>query len=180
MSGNAARRKAWEAMRAMRTFTTAALQLEVDIGDRNVRSFCKALLDAGYVSLKRQRVNGRPGSLNIYRIARDAGPRCPAIGEDGKVRDAPTSAARRKAWQSMRILRIFTLASLQSTAGIGERNARHFCNLLKATGYINLVSRATGRPGSHNTFRLVRDTGPKCPIIRDGQVFDPNNRALGV
>jgi hypothetical protein len=180
MSCSEPRRRAWHAMQELRVFTAAQIQAAGELGRRNVHMFCKALLDAGYLTVETPRVKGRRGSLDVFRLVRDTGPECPCVDEKGKVRDPNTStrlagAARRKAWQSMRILRAFTTAQLQATAEIGERNARHFCQALRDAGYLLVTAPATGRPGSFSRYRLVRDSGPRCPSVRrDGTVYDVN------
>lgn len=83
-------------------------------------------------------------------------------------------------WQSMRILRRFTVADLVITAEAGESMAGKYVRLLQRTGYLRLAAPlASGQPGSRNVWLLVRGAdGPVAPIRRkDGSgVYDPNTK----
>lgn len=97
-------------------------------------------------------------------------------GAHSKTRVRVAGEARQQAWQTMRVMRRFSVADLCTTAAIGESNAQKFVTSLARTGYI-VVSRdrVNGRPGSRPIYQLVRDTGPRCPIRwTDGRVHDMN------
>lgn len=82
-----------------------------------------------------------------------------------------------RAWQAMRVLRRFTTADVIMTAEVGESACRKYLRGLALTGFLVLErGRVSGRAGSRDVWRLVRDTGPVAPIRRwDGTgVFDPN------
>lgn len=86
-----------------------------------------------------------------------------------------------RVWQSMRVMRRFTTANLQATAEAGESAVRKYLMALRKAGYVRLVQqRSSGRPGSHDVWALVRDSGPVAPIRRaDGSgVFDYNANVL--
>ena len=77
-------------------------------------------------------------------------------------------AVRNKVWQSMRILRRFTIPDLCRTSGAGRENVRKFIKRLETHGYVeqqgNYVS---GRPGVYRGMRLVKDIGPFYPTRCD-------------
>lgn len=83
-----------------------------------------------------------------------------------------------QAWQSMRVMRRFTQADLLTVApAVGKSALTKYCRALEAAGFLRIVQpRLNGRPGSHNVYMLVRDTGPKAPIRhRDWSgVYDRN------
>ncbi|MEJ1402533.1 MAG: hypothetical protein RPU61_03315 [Candidatus Sedimenticola sp. (ex Thyasira tokunagai)] len=86
--------------------------------------------------------------------------------------------ARDRAWQSMRILRQFTIPDLMGTADMGKDNARRYIRGLVLAGYL-IVSRKkrNGHKGGHEVYRLVRDTGPRAPRLQtDGRTYDPNEQ----
>ena len=84
----------------------------------------------------------------------------PTIPNRGKVRG--------KVWQSMRILRRFTVADLCRTSGAKRSNVRKFVKRLEVHGYIaQQGSFAGGRPGVFRGLRLVKDTGPLHPMRCD-------------
>lgn len=84
--------------------------------------------------------------------------------------------ARGNAWRSMRILRRFTSAQIETAAPIAHDNAARFIKQLLTTGYLRLdQKRIPGRPASYNVYVLARNSGPLCPICwTDGRVHDPN------
>lgn len=83
---------------------------------------------------------------------------------------------RARMWQSMRVLRTFTVADMQATAEVSRASATHYVRALRDAGYV--VSAGSKPRGSRSEFiayRLVRNTGPYGPrVARDGSVFDPN------
>jgi hypothetical protein len=87
---------------------------------------------------------------------------------------------RERAWQSMRILRQFTLPQLQVTSGISYDNAKKLVQRLEQAGYlVRTHAPRHPRPGAFITWALVRNTGPAVPIIRQPRtgpvtVWDPN------
>lgn len=97
-----------------------------------------------------------------------------------RVRNSAGTAKRAKAWQAMRILRRFTLPQVEMSAEIGESNLQRFVRALTRSGFLRLDrARQLGIPASCNVYRLVRDTGPKAPIVgNDGCVYDENTRTL--
>lgn len=88
--------------------------------------------------------------------------------------------ARDRAWQSMRILRQFSLPDLVATAEIGQANARKYVIGLRRSGYLVLArEKDEGRAGGHEVYRLVRDTGPRAPRLQsDGCTYDPNQHQI--
>ena len=77
---------------------------------------------------------------------------------------------RCKLWQSMRILRRFTVADLMrtippETKGLSHTNAGKFVQRLAAHGYLSKVSGFRGgRPGDYQQYQLVIDNGPDYPV----------------
>lgn len=90
--------------------------------------------------------------------------------------------ARAKAWQAMRVMRRFTVTDLVTTSGIGEDNCSKYVRRLARAKFLRLSkARACGVPGSCHVWLLVRDSGPRAPILRtDGTVYDPNTRTVHI
>ena len=88
--------------------------------------------------------------------------------------------ARDRAWQSMRIMRRFTLPDLMATAEISHDNAKKYVRGLVLSGYVRVVvERASGRKGGHAVYQLLRDTGPRAPRLQtDGRTYDPNEHRI--
>ena len=57
----------------------------------------------------------------------------------------------------------------------GENTAQSYCTMLLATGYLRVVQKANPAASKKAIYRLIRNDGPKPPMIqRVKQVFDPN------
>ncbi len=77
----------------------------------------------------------------------------------------PQTALRNKIWQSMRIMRRFTIADLCRTAGAKRGNVRKFVKRLECHGYVEQIGNwSPGRVGVFRGLRLVKDIGPKYPM----------------
>jgi hypothetical protein len=87
-------------------------------------------------------------------------------GYKGMVPDrARPGVMRLKVWQSMRILKRFTVADLCRTSGAKRNNARKFVQRLVAHGYVAVLPGfVSGRAGSYRSYRLVKDCGPNHPM----------------
>ncbi len=87
---------------------------------------------------------------------------------------------RDRIWQSMRVLRQFSLPDLVATAESGYANTRRYVRGLVNSGYLRLVQPvASGRRGGYAVYRLVRDTGPHAPRLQiDGRTYDVNRREV--
>lgn len=73
-------------------------------------------------------------------------------------------SARNQIWQSMRILRRFTIIDLCRTSGATRTNVRKFIRRLEIHGYVvQHGAYIGGQVGVFRTMRLVRDVGPQYP-----------------
>lgn len=78
------------------------------------------------------------------------------------------SAVRCKIWQSMRIMRRFTVVDLCRTTGASRSNVRKFIKRLEVHGYVAQQGEfAGGRAGEFRGLRLVKDIGPRHPLRCD-------------
>jgi len=87
-------------------------------------------------------------------------------GIKGMVSAKPRpNAVRRKVWQSMRIMRRFTVPDLCRTSGAKRNNVRKFLRRLREHGYAApFGTYVSGRTGSFQSWRLVKDAGPDHPL----------------
>lgn len=87
-------------------------------------------------------------------------------GKKGMIAGKPgRNSVRLKAWQSMRILRRFTIPDLCRTAGARTNNMRKFVRALARHGYVGKFGGyVSGRSGDYQAWRLIRDTGPDYPL----------------
>lgn len=75
-------------------------------------------------------------------------------------------AIRNQIWQSLRILRRFTLPDVCRTIPEGAKyaNVRKFVSNLHRHGYVAKAAGYTsGRAGSYQVYTLVKDVGPNYP-----------------
>lgn len=84
--------------------------------------------------------------------------------------------ARYHAWQSMRMLRQFTISELVATAEISASNIDKYLRVLRACGYVRTTqAKRNGSKGGHQRYLLVKDTGPNPPRCwSNGVLYDPN------
>jgi hypothetical protein len=96
-------------------------------------------------------------------------------GKKGQKRH-PKATARERAWLSMRIMREFSMADIQATAEISRSNLDKYLSLLARYGYVQKVGWVNrGKRGGYEKLLLVRDTGPKSPLVlRDTGMRDLN------
>jgi len=98
-------------------------------------------------------------------------------GKEAFCRSRPGNEDRQKAWHCMRLRVRFTLSDLEVIAAIGYTNAKRYVRMLERAGYLRRVARSNGRPGVCAAWVLIRNSGPKAPILRTTdppQVYDPN------
>jgi hypothetical protein len=90
-------------------------------------------------------------------------------GVKGMVYSRPRQrTVRRKIWQSMRILLRFTIPDLCRTACASQSNVKKFVRNLTIHGYVaKHGDYVSGRKGSYQEFRLVRNIGPDYPTVCD-------------
>ena len=83
-----------------------------------------------------------------------------------------------RVWQSMRILRRFTVVDLMTTAELGDSAISRYVRALAKAGFLRLAQPLqNGHIGSRNVWQLVRGLdSPLAPIARTNRsaVFDPN------
>ncbi len=85
---------------------------------------------------------------------------------------------RGKAWKVMRAMITFTATDVAITAGVPYENIKHFIQCLIAAKYVRMEGHRAvpGRSGTDRMLRLVKNTGPRCPIQKSLRwLFDPNN-----
>lgn len=81
---------------------------------------------------------------------------------------ARRDTARHKVWQSMRIMRQFTIPDLVRTTGTTRSNIRKYLWALIRHGFVRHGSdNVRGRTGSYMSYMLVRNPGPDHPVSCD-------------
>ncbi len=98
-----------------------------------------------------------------------------------------TGGLRAKAWWVLRKNRRMTLAELMLTVCDGkeksaETNLRRWLNNLVDAGFMTRERVSDGKLTSNGSYQysLVKDIGPKAPVVRVStrEIFNPNNNEI--
>ncbi len=88
--------------------------------------------------------------------------------------------AQDKVWRQLRNLRKFTIYEVAELTGLPYRNISVYISALSRAEYIRLIGLRKERPGSaprSKVWMLVKNTGPKTPVLRRC-LLDPNLNKL--
>jgi hypothetical protein len=110
------------------------------------------------------RIAGQPVRFAIADAAERAA-QPPQVNATGAARPR-LRTAREKLWSAMRVLREFDLPTLTMTSGASRRSAEELINVLHRAGHLRQLVRGNPTTGVWSTYRLVRNSGPKAPIVR--------------
>lgn len=160
--------------------TTAALSQLTGLPQKSVNVACCRLVLRGWI-VRRER--GCYELTDEGRRALDAGEQLTSGKPGERDRDIPNRPTRQtdrdRMWTTMRVLKKFQIAELETMAGAKYDNARRYVWRLERAGYL---ARLRPEPGSAPTsnglqrWLLIRNTGPATPIYRykSGTIYDPN------
>lgn len=161
------REKIWTAMRQEKTFTQSRIAELAECKSPKVRDYLHSLKASGYVRLIQAYT---PRTQALYELVRDTGVDAPRVRRDGS---ALPPGGRRRMWDAMRILEVFTITELVEASSLPEapvafNEAQNYCAWLARGGYL------AGK-GAVWRFIPVKFTGAKAPqIVRVKALFDPN------
>lgn len=161
----------WAAIRKLRTFSKLDLEAETRAPLGTLQTYLRGLTLAGYLS----RSDSARLTPATWTLVRDVGVEAPRVTRDGKT--VTQGDASQRMWQTMRIVKQFTLAELVAVAQVDYLAARSYVRLLLRARYLRSTIEAVPRRGRQAQYRLVPalDTGPRAPMIqRIRQVWDPN------
>lgn len=169
------RQAVWDAIRQMAgddlsgTLALAQIIAKTGVLRKTVKDYLLSLVAAGYLTSVGD---------EVWKLTRDGGAHAPRVRRDGKA--VTQGSGTVNIWRSMRMLPNFSVASLAAhstteTVKVSETTAKAYCTMLLATGYLRVVQKASPVSGKKAIYRLIRDDGPRPPMIqRVKQVFDPN------
>jgi hypothetical protein len=144
---------------------------ETNASRDTVREYVTRLVKGGYLESLPPDQSRQEAFYRLVRRSRDY----PRLRKDGK--ECPPTK-RESMWRTMRMIKRFDYRELGVSAStedtpIKERDAADYCKHLLKAGYLKVITKAT--PKSPHRYQLIRDTGPKPPMIqRVKQVYDPN------
>lgn len=100
-------------------------------------------------------------------------------GVPGMVkRKAVPTTMRSRMWQSMRVMRRFSVRDLIAVAEASDSHVRRYVRELRRAGYVRPVHITNFTALNDTIYLLIRNTGPQAPRIRrhSNVVWDPNTR----
>lgn len=167
----------WKTIREIRiNFSVADIAVKTKLSKDSIRDYLNGLERAGYLK-------GTPGigvgAAKHYRLIKDVGADHPRVKRDGTL--STHGIGSEQMWRVMRILKTFTCAELAVNASttkhqVKESSSVDYCGDLFKAGYLRVIS---GKGPVAITYRLIRDTGPKPPIVqRIKQVYDQNQQKV--
>jgi len=183
------RQAMWEAMRRLRRFTVTSITNETNAVRDTARTFVESLARGGFLAAVGttepvDRMFFKPGSgqkvPTVYELVQDIGVEAPRVRRDGSL--CTQGLPREQMWRTMKLLAEFTpreLAVAASTEAhpVADEDARDYVKHLLRADYLRIIVPATKRRQAR--YRLVRNTGPKPPMVqRLKSVFDPNLRQI--
>lgn len=179
--GRGLRQRVWERIRAWKgEFTLSDIVVGAEC-TATVRDYTIGLERAGYIVVAQPHRSGGQNAPRRWRLARDVGAEAPRVRRDGTP--VTMGLAQEQMWRTLRTLRgdinARELAAHAGTALIPVREAAagDYLRNLHAAGYLECVKpgRGTWRGGIQARYRLVRDTGPRAPMVcRTAALYDPN------
>lgn len=174
--GRGPRQRIWDAIRQARTFDLRQV-CPPDVRLATARSYLISLERAGYLAHQATQSDGS----KCYLLARDAGIEAPRLKRDGSP--VTRGYAQEQMWRTMRIVgndfNARELASMASTPEVivSQIAAGDYLRNLAAAGYLDTAVRGQGlgAGGRLTRYRLVRNTGPRPPLVcRAECLYDPN------
>ena len=181
--GKGLRQRIWERIRARRgkDFSLAEITIGHEVVS-TVRDYIRGLEAAGHIAVTREY------SLHTakrWKLVRDNGVEAPRVRRDGTP--VTMGLAQEQMWRALRMLKSDTnareLAAHASTPQIpvAESAAGDYLRNLCQASYLECTQegKGRGRGGIQARFRLVKNTGPRPPMVqRVDAIFDPNLGAV--
>lgn len=87
----------------------------------------------------------------------------PSALPDKPKSSVPKHSGRQRLWAAMRVLKEFDLVTIAMAAEVGEKGASEFLTCLARVDYLMVIPSTEERS---TNYRLVRNTGPKHPVVR--------------
>lgn len=175
MSTNENRTKIWAYVKHKKLFTYKDIVNQTGINYSTVRSFIQTLIKQNIAKIKVEKRGSKPVVFEL--VGEDP----PKFGSGAKVgyrrKKWKKLNGAAKCWRSMRVLKKFSTADIAQGAEVSDSYSRQYVHALHKAGYMRcLTPHKSGAIREGAVYLLIKDTGPRNPIIRqrDNAVFDPN------
>ena len=172
IGGKSPRQSIWETIRACSgTITIADIAKALPtLGDDTIRQHVTAWQKSGHIIRTSKRA---VGVYADYRIANDVGVEAPRVTRTGKP---CIDLANEQIWRTLRIMKepqsAYEIAALASTKAT-QITVGYITDYLLALYRAGYLKRA--RQSKKMYYMLIKDTGPRPPIVRHiGTVYDTN------
>jgi len=116
----------------------------------------------GYLAITDERTI-KPRGKEVGPPRRD--PRYRLMKDIKQRRAKRPECARDKIWRTLRHLRRATRSDLIRLSGCSQASVEDYTFILRRSGHIKSI----GRQGNEKVWLLIKDTGPKKPIIPEGK-----------
>lgn len=171
------REELWALIRSLKSFTIGDL-ITINLDHSTISAYLRGLIAAGYLIREQLPPEGNSFPAYRYLLKRDT-IEPPRVKEDGT--ETVMGKGRLQLWKSIKILKTFCVVDLVACSSTEEHpvaleEARTYVNYLTKAGYLKKINTL---PLPKASFRLVRWTGPRPPMIqRIKQVWDPNLKVV--
>lgn len=177
-------RIAWDAMKQMEYFTVTEIANAANMEVETCRHLIKRLLKQGCVVSKSGK--GVQGNPHTYTI--NASNDEPHFGKGSHAR-LPLNVIGRTGhqliWNTLRINQTITPNVTKAVTKCSITSIRRYLLALEKAGYVrcNRISKKLSpeeRAGQEYSYKLIRNTGPKAPILRNKPAgcWDQNEQKL--
>lgn len=169
------REMAWKEMITRTTFTVGEVASAVGIERNKVSTFVQFLLKKNRLATVKSQRPYKFKVLDNTPLAFGKGQRA---GE-GIKSHRKGNKPRQRMWNTMRVMRVFTVLDLMMAAEVQRNTAHTYLMRLKRAGYVRVTKPGGNRHGERAIYLLVRNSGPKSPIDKgEGGMWDINDQQL--
>lgn len=182
--GKGLRQRLWDRIRAAGEPFCVADLLHGGEDEATAREYITGLFHGGYLDLRRAAVVRGPADRRgpaLYSLARDVGAEAPRVRRDGTP--VTQGLAQEQMWRTLRLLKgdinARELAAHASTPAVPVSPVAagdYLRHLYRALYVVRTgMGKGTGSGGIQARYRILRDTGPRPPMVcRAHCIYDPN------
>lgn len=178
-AGKDSRQAVWDVLRAEHErgnawMTSSVIATRAEVNRKTAADYLGCLVAGALAERKDDEALG----CAAWRLIKDGGHHAPRLRRDGSA--VTQGAGVTNIWRSMRMLGTFSVVDLvlhSSTPStqVKDGAVQSYCSMLLTTGYLCVRQKSDPVKGRRAIYSLVRNTGPKPPMIqRVKQVYDPN------
>lgn len=170
------RERAWQVMVSKRFFTVSQVAELAVVPKQTVSTFVQFLLRQERVKTLRATRPYRFKVTNAEGLSFGQGQRA----GKGVRRHRKANKPRQQMWNTMRVLRKFSVMDLMMAAEVKRVAAHGYISLLLKAGYVRKLCAGGNRKGERAMYLMLRNTGPKSPTEKRGEggMWDVNEQQL--